>query len=140
MRRGIPFLVLLLYAGTGFVGLSVLEILPIETVYATPDKSPGSLSGVVLGPDDRPVPRASVKYQSSAGIAPHAVRTDSRGRFAIRKLRADNYDVRASSKGLFSEWEKNVTVHGGRETNITLRLIYSRQPLPKTPPAKKPKS
>ncbi len=121
-------------------GLSVLGVLPIETLYAAPDKSPGSLSGVVLGPDDRPVPHASVKYQSSAGISPHAVRADSRGRFVIRKLRADNYDVRASSKGLFSQWEKNVTVHGGRETNITLRLIYTRQPLPAKSPSKKPKS
>ncbi len=139
MRRGILFLILLLSAGTGLVGLSVFGVLPFETAYAAPDKSPGSLSGIVLGPDDRPVPHASVKYQSSAGIAPHALRTDSKGRFAIRKLRADNYEVRASSKGLFSEWEKNVTVHGGRETNITLRLIYTRQPLPKTP-VKKPRS
>lgn len=140
MRRGIPLLILLLSAGTGLMGLGVLGILPVETVYAAPDRSPGTLSGVVLGPDDRPVPHASVKYQSSAGIAPHAVRADGKGRFVIRKLRADNYHVRASSKGLFSEWEKNVSVHGGRETNLTLRLIYTRQPLPKTLPAKKPRS
>lgn len=140
MRRGIPFLVLLLSIGTGLVGFEALGILPIETVYAAPDKSGGRLSGVVLGPDDKPVPHASVKYQSSAGIAPHAVRADAKGRFMIPKLRSDNYDVRASSKGLFSEWEKNVAVHHGRETNITLRLIYSREPLPKATPAKKPKS
>ncbi len=139
MRRSIPFLVLLLSTGMGLIGLSVLGILPIETVYASPDRTSGTLSGVVLGPDDRPVPHASVKYQSSAGISPHAVRADVKGRFVIRKLRADNYDVRASSKGLFSEWEKNIRVNSGRETNLTLRLIYTRQPLPKTP-AKKPRS
>jgi hypothetical protein len=121
------------------VGFSVFGVLPLATVYAAPDKAPGTLSGIVLGPNDKPVPHASVKYQSSAGISPHAVRADSQGRFTIRKLRADNYDVRASSKGLFSEWEKNIRVNSGRETTITLRLIYTRQPLPKTP-AKKPKS
>jgi hypothetical protein len=139
MRRTSTFFVLLLSIGTGLV-FEVLGILPIDTVYAAPDKSPGRLSGVVLGPDDKPVPHASVKYQSSAGIAPHAVRADAKGRFVIPKLPADNYDVRASSKGLFSEWEKNVSVHRGRDTNITLRLIYSREPLPKATPVKKPKS
>lgn len=121
------------------MGLAVLGIEPLEVVSAAPGKARGSLSGVVLGPDDKPVPRANVKYQSSAGRGPHAVRADSKGRFLI-PLRADNYDVRASSKGLFSEWEKNVSVHRGRDTYITLRLIYTRQPLPKTPPAKKPRS
>jgi len=73
----------------------------------------GILSGVVLGPDDKPVPHAGVTYQSSAGTAPHAVHADSQGRFTIRKLRSDNYDLRASGKGVFSEWEKNVTVRVG---------------------------
>src|ERR1700716_2998976 len=87
----------------------------------------GILSGVVLGPDDKPVPHASVTYQSSAGIAPHAVRADSRGHFTITKLRSDNYDLRASGKGVFSEWEKNVTVRSGQTKSVTLRLIYANK-------------
>ena len=85
------------------------------------------LSGVVLGPDDKPVPHASVTYQSSAGIAPHAVRADSQGHFTISKLRPDNYDLRASGKGVFSEWEKNVTVRSGQTKSVTLRLIYAKE-------------
>jgi hypothetical protein len=85
------------------------------------------LSGVVLGPDDKPVPHASVTYQSSAGIAPHAVRADSQGHFTITKLRSDNYDLRASGKGVFSEWEKNVTVRSGQTKSVTLRLIYAKE-------------
>jgi hypothetical protein len=92
-------------------------------------KAPGSLSGIVIGPDDKPVAHAVVAYQSSAGHGAHVIRANAKGRFHIAKLRADNYDIRASSKGIFSEWEKNVTVHSGRETNIILRLIYSRRPL-----------
>ncbi len=87
----------------------------------------GVLSGVVLGPDDKPVPHASVTYQSSAGIAPHAVRADSQGHFTITRLRSDNYDLRASGKGVFSEWEKNVTVRSGQTKSVTLRLIYAKE-------------
>src|SRR6266851_4060999 len=82
---------------------------------------------VLMCPDDRPVPHASVTYQSSAGIAPHAVRADSQGHFTITKLRSDNYDLRASGRGVFSEWEKNVTVRSGQTKSVTLRLIYAKE-------------
>jgi carboxypeptidase family protein len=101
-------------------------------------KGSATLSGVVLGPDDKPVPHASVSYQSSGGIAPHAVYTDSRGRFTITKLKSDNYDVRASSKGIFSEWEKNITLRKGKTEYITLQLIYARE-MPKASKMSKPK-
>jgi hypothetical protein len=88
----------------------------------------GALSGVVLGPDDRPVAHASVTYQSAAGMAPHAVHTDTQGHFTITKLRSnDIYDLRASGKGVFSEWEKNVTVRSGQTKSVTLRLIYAKE-------------
>src|SRR6202043_3518027 len=88
----------------------------------------GVLTGVVLGPDDKPVPHAAVTYQSAAGMAPHAVHTDAQGRFTITKLRSnDIYDLRASGKGVFSEWEKNVTVRSGQTKTMTLRLIYAKE-------------
>jgi Carboxypeptidase regulatory-like domain len=91
----------------------------------------GVVSGVVLGPDDKPVSHASVTYQSSGGTAPHAVHTDSQGHFTITKLRTDNYDLRASGKGVFSEWEKNVAVRSGQTKSVTLRLIYAKD-IPKS--------
>jgi hypothetical protein len=84
------------------------------------------LTGVVLGPDDKPVPHASITYQSAAGIAPHAVHADAHGRFTITKLHSDIYDLRASGKGVFSEWEKNVPVQSGHTKTVTLRLIYAK--------------
>ena len=96
-----------------------------------------TLTGVVLGPDDKPVPHASITYQSSAGKSPHAIRTNSRGRFTIPDLPADNYDLRASSKGLFSEWEKNVTLTKGQTREIALQLIYAKE-MPKTSKSSKP--
>ena len=123
MRCVLYLLLTLLYAGICCTALAVPQA-----------KAPGSLSGMVIGPDDKPVAHAVVAYQSSAGHGAHVIRANSKGRFHIAKLRADNYDIRASSKGIFSEWEKNVTVHAGQETNIILRLIYSKQLLRATPP------
>ena len=107
--------------------LAMLVALVCAQNLAAQHKGAGVLSGVVLGPDDKPVPHASVTYQSSAGIAPHAVHADSQGHFTITKLRTDNYDLRASGKGVYSEWEKNVAVRSGKTKSITLRLIYAKE-------------
>jgi hypothetical protein len=42
-------------------------------------------------------------------------------------LRADNYDLRASGKGVFSEWEKNISLRSGATKELTLHLIYAKQ-------------
>ena len=122
-----------------FVTILLLALVAARGVSATPQKKgSATLSGIVLGPDDRPVARASVSYQSSDGSAPHAVHTDSRGHFTISKLRADNYDLRASGKGVFSVWEKNVSLRSGQTKDITLRLIYAKE-IPKAYVKSKPK-
>ncbi len=111
-----------------FLTIVLLALVTVCSVSAGPQKkgSP-SLTGVVLGPDDKPVPHAAVTYQSSGGNAPHAVHADAQGHFTIANLRADNYDMRASGKGVFSEWEKNITVRKGHTKNVTLRLIYAKE-------------
>jgi hypothetical protein len=110
-----------------FSMLAMLVVLMCAQNLAAQHKGAGVLRGVVLGPDDKPVPHASVTYQSSAGIAPHAVHADSQGHFTITKLRSDNYDLRASGKGVYSEWEKNVAVRSGQTKSVTLRLIYAKE-------------
>jgi carboxypeptidase family protein len=111
------------------LGILLLVLLTARGVSAQqpPKKTSATLSGVVLGPDDRPVPHASITYQSSGGDAPHAVHADSHGRFSIPKLKADNYDIRASGRGVFSAWQKNVNVRPGQEKTLTLHLIYAKQ-------------
>src|ERR1700738_2669337 len=109
-----------------FSVMMLLVALAAAENLAAQRKGAGVLSGVVLGPDDKPVPHASVTYQSSAGIAPHAVRADSQGHFTITKLRSDNYDLRASGRGVYSEWEENVSVRSGETKSGTLRLIFAR--------------
>lgn len=113
---------------TIILGLTVmLSLAMAHRLSASPQRhGSGTLAGVVLGPDDKPVPHAAVTYQSSAGMAPHAVHTDASGHFYITNLRRDDYDLRASSKGVFSEWEKNVAVRPGKTKSVTLRLIYAK--------------
>jgi hypothetical protein len=111
-----------------FIAILLLALVAVRGVSAAPQgKGTSTLTGVVLGPDDKPVANASVSYQVSSGSAPHIVRTDAHGHFTISKLRADNYDLRASGKGVFSEWQKNVTLRSGATKELTLRLIYARQ-------------
>ncbi len=109
-----------------------------DTSAAAQRKGSSTLSGVVLGPDDRPVAHASVSYQSSGGAAPHVVRTDSSGHFTISKLKADDYDLRASGKGVFSEWEKNIPLRSGETKKLTLHLIYAKE-IPKAYVKRNPK-
>jgi hypothetical protein len=121
----------------GFIVLGILVLLlwlAVSSVRAEPQhKASGkaTLSGIILGPDDKPVPHAGVVYQSSGGNAPHAIHADAHGRFTIANLRGDNYEIRASAHGVFSEWEKNVNVQPGQQKTITLRLIYAKE-MPKS--------
>jgi hypothetical protein len=86
----------------------------------------GVVTGVVIGPDDKPVPNAMVTYQSGGGTAPHVAHADARGRFTISKLRSDNYEVRASGNGVSSAWE-NVAVRSGKTKTLTLHTIYAKE-------------
>jgi hypothetical protein len=109
------------------ITVALLVVLVTSQGLAAQHKGLSTISGVVLGPDDKPVPHAAVTYQSAAGMAPHAVHTDAQGHFTITKLHSDIYDLRASGKGVFSEWEKNVTVRSGQTKTVTLRLIYAKE-------------
>jgi hypothetical protein len=121
------------------IAVFLIALVAVRGVVAAPQsKGSATLSGVVVGPDDKPVPHASVSYQSSGGNAPHAVYTDAKGRFSITKLKSDNYDLRASSKGIFSEWVKNITLRRGHTEYITVQLIYARE-MPKASKTSKPK-
>jgi hypothetical protein len=121
MKRLITFVLV-------FTTLFATALLATRTVFAAPQhKGSSTLTGIVLGPNDKPVARAAITYQSSAGRSPHVVRTDAHGRFTASKLVADNYDLRASANGIFSEWQKNVNIGSGETRTITLRLIYAKQ-------------
>jgi hypothetical protein len=122
-----------------FFGVLLLTLLASRGVLSEPQsRGSSTLSGVVLGPDDKPAPHATVSYQSSDGSAPHAARADAHGRFTISQLKADSYDIRASAKGVFSDWQKNIPLRKGQARSVELRLIYAKE-MPKSVSKTKPK-
>jgi hypothetical protein len=102
-------------------------------------KSDASIRGVVLGADGKPVAAAAVTCQSSAGIRPRVVHTDAKGHYIITGLKQDSYDLRATSNGAYSDWEKNIPLRKGQTKEYTLRLLNGNTALSGTLPAKQTK-
>jgi hypothetical protein len=111
----------------GIVAVTFFVVTSLNAQTAPPKKKGATITGTVIGPDDKPVRKASVMCQSSAGSSPHAIYTDGKGHFMITGLKVDSYDVRASSKGVFSEWEKNIPLGKGQTKDLTLHLIYAKE-------------
>lgn len=82
----------------------------------------GTLEGIVLDAHDKPVAHASVTIQTSDGHQPHATHTDENGHFQFARWETGQYDLRAYSDGVFSDWEKRVMIKSKKPTKITLRL------------------
>ena len=95
-----------------------------------------TIKGTVLGADGKAVAAAAVTCQSSAGIHPRAVHTDSKGHYLITGLKPDSYDIRASANGAYSDWEKNIPLKKGQTKEITLRLLNGNTALSGNLPAK----
>jgi Carboxypeptidase regulatory-like domain len=102
----------------------------------SPAKLGTVIKGMVLGADGKPVSAAAVEIQSSAGIRPRVVHTDAKGHYLITGLKQDSYDVRATSNGAYSDWEKNIPLRKGQSKEITLRLLNGNTALSGTLPAK----
>lgn len=122
-----------------FLTVFSLALVVVRSVPAAQHaRGSSTLSGVVIGPDDKPAPHANISYQFSDGSGPHAARADAHGRFTISHLRASSYDIRASAKGVFSDWERNIPLRKGQTKTFELRLIYAKE-MPKSTPNKKKK-
>lgn len=102
-------------------------------------KGDSVIKGMVLGADGKPVPAAAVTCQSSAGIRPRVVHTDSKGHYVITGLKQDSYDLRADGNGAYSDWEKNIPLRKGQTKEVTLRLLNGNTALSGMLPAKKKK-
>jgi hypothetical protein len=128
MKRALIFLVV----------VSLALVAARRVVAQSQSKGTSTLSGVVIGPDDKPVPHASVSYQFSDGSGPHAVYADAHGHFTITQLSASSYDIRASGKGVFSDWQRNIPLRKGKVRSVELHLIYAKE-MPQPVSSTKPK-
>ena len=95
-----------------------------------------TIKGTVLDANGKPVPAASVSCNSSAGIRARVVHIDKNGHYHVTGLKEDSYDLRASAKGAYSDWEKNIPMRKGQTREVTLRLMNGNTALSGTLPAK----
>jgi 5-hydroxyisourate hydrolase-like protein (transthyretin family) len=82
----------------------------------------GELQGTVLDSKGKPVADATVTLQTSDGNHPHATHTDAGGRFEFTRFETGQYDLRAYSHGMFSEWTKRVSIHSKKTTEVTIHM------------------
>jgi len=82
----------------------------------------GTLAGVVVDANGRPVPHATVTLQGSFGDQPNATHSDLHGHFAFARFRTGQYDLQAYSDGSFSPWVRRITIRSHRTTEVTLRM------------------
>jgi len=82
----------------------------------------GTVEGTVLDEHGKGVLNASVTIQTSDGMHPHATHTDANGHFEFTRWDAGQYDLRAYSNGVFSDWAKRTVIRPKKTTEITLHL------------------
>jgi Carboxypeptidase regulatory-like domain len=114
---------------TTFVAATLLmagSLICSTKLAAAPQGGSGVVTGVVLGPDKKPVPNAIITYQNAGGSAPHMAHADAHGHFTISKLKGDVYSIRANNNGISSDWE-TVAVHPGKTRTIALHAIHEKE-------------
>jgi len=82
----------------------------------------GNLTGTVLDAKGKPVADATVTMQSSDGKKPYATHTGADGHFQFTRYETGQYDLRAYSNGMFSDWAKRISIRSQKTTEVTLRL------------------
>jgi len=117
------------------IGAALLTGLPLHA--QTVKKTGATITGTVLGADGKPVPGASVTCETSSGLKPRAVHSDAKGRFFITGLKQDSYDLRASSNGAYSDWERNIPLRREQTKELTLQLLNGNTALSGIQPTKK---
>jgi hypothetical protein len=112
MRRSVLVL-------AAFTSLTLLLSLTLDAATARAQfaRGLGTVQGTVLDAHGKPVPEASVTIQTSDGLKPHATHTDSSGHYEFVRYDAGQYDLRAYSKGQFSDWSKHIVIRPKKTTD-----------------------
>lgn len=82
----------------------------------------GTMAGTVVDARGKPVAGATVTMQTSDGAHPYATHTDAEGRFQFARYATGQYDLRAYSNGMFSDWTKRISIRSGKTTDVKLRM------------------
>jgi protocatechuate 3,4-dioxygenase beta subunit len=115
MKRAFVVFAVLVLAGLATLAFSA-------TTHAQFRGGLGTVEGTVFDGQGKAVSNASVTIQTSDGMHPHATHTDSSGHFEFTRWDAGQYDLRAYSNGVFSDWAKRTVIRPKKTTEITLHL------------------
>jgi len=127
MKRKLIFTVIL--------GLAVLFAQGVNA--QTQKKTGATITGTVLDSNGRPVANASVMCETSSGLKPRAVHTDTKGKFFITGLKQESYDLRATRNGAYSDWERNIPLRKSQTKDVTLQLLNGNTATTAVPASKK---
>lgn len=103
----------------------------------TRKKTGATLTGTILDANGRTVANAIVTCQTSSGMKPRVVHSDATGAFFITGLKQESYDLRASRKGAYSDWERNIPLGKSQSKNVTLQLLNGNTATSAVPASKK---
>lgn len=117
------------------LGLAVLFAQDMNA--QTRKKTGATITGTVLDADGKPVAKASVTCETSSGMKPRVVHTDSKGQFFITGLKQESYELRASRNGAYSDWERNIPLGKSQTKNVTLQLLNGNTTTSAVPASKK---
>jgi len=86
----------------------------------------GTLEGTVVDMQGNAIAGATVTIQTSDGQHPHVARTDENGQFSFSRFAVGQYDLRAYSRGTYSDWARRISIHAHKPTAITLRILVPK--------------
>jgi uncharacterized GH25 family protein len=115
-----------------------LAVLLAQDIHAQTKKKTGAtITGTVLDSNGKPVANASVTCETSSGMKPRAVHTDTKGNFFITGLKQESYDLRATRNGAYSDWERNIPLRKSQTKTVTLQLSNGNTATTAVPASKK---
>ncbi len=111
------------------VTLYTLVVLEPALFFVQAQRRNGTVAGVVVTSAGRNVVGARVFVQDAGGGKATTDLTNQQGRFFFALLKPGLYNVRAEHNGQWSDWERNVEVRAGHQTEVRLKL--NRKPAKK---------
>ena len=103
----------------------------------TRKKTGATITGTILDANGRTVANATVTCQTSSGMKPRVVHSDANGAFFLTGLKQESYDLRASRKGAYSDWERNIPLGKNQSKSVTLQLLNGNTATSAVPATKK---
>jgi uncharacterized GH25 family protein len=117
--------------------LGLAALFAQDMLAQTKKKTGATITGTVLDSNGRPVANASVTCETSSGMKPRAVHTDTKGNFFITGLKQESYDLRATRNGAYSDWERNIPLRKSQTKTVTLQLLNGNTATSALPASKK---